>query len=43
MKKEKAILVRVSVEEEKILKDKATSLGLKLSTYLRSSGLTRTT
>ena len=40
-KKEKIIPVRVSLEEEKTLLEKANKLGLKLSTYLRLSGLER--
>jgi len=40
-KKEKIIPVRVSLEEEQTLLEKAKKLGLKLSTYLRLSGLER--
>ncbi len=38
-KREKLIPVRVSLEEEKILIEKANKIGLKLSTYLRLAAL----
>ena len=38
-KRDKIIPVRVSKEEEAILKEKAKKLGLKLSTFLRLSAL----
>ena len=36
---EKSLLVPISLEEEKILLEKANKIGLKLSTYLRLSAL----
>lgn len=38
-KREKIIPVRVSLEEEKTILEKAKKLGLKLSTYFRLSAL----
>lgn len=38
-KREKIIPVRVTLEEEKILLEKAEKIGLKLSTYLRLASL----
>ena len=38
-KKEKLVPVRLSLEEEKIITEKANKLGLKLSTYLRLAAL----
>jgi predicted DNA binding CopG/RHH family protein len=38
-KREKTIPVRVSLEEEKTLIEKANKVGLKLSTYLRLAAL----
>jgi len=38
-KREKIVPVRVSLEEEKTLIEKAKKIGLKLSTYLRLAGL----
>jgi predicted DNA binding CopG/RHH family protein len=38
-KREKTIPVRVSLEEEKVIKEKADKMGLKASTYLRVAGL----
>ena len=38
-KREKIIPVRVTLEEENILLEKANKIGLKLSTYLRLASL----
>lgn len=38
-KREKIVPVRISLEEEKSLSEKAKKIGLKLSTFLRLAGL----
>lgn len=38
-KREKIVPVRISLDEEKVLLEKANKIGLKLSTYLRLSAL----
>ncbi len=38
-KKDKLVPVRLSLEEEKIIIEKANKIGLKLSTYLRLAAL----